>query len=123
MSHMVKAPVEIKNERCLLAAITALGFENLGRKTHKLFSSQTAEGIGVKLPGWNYPAVINPERGEVHYDNYGESWGKQIEMDKLFQRYTFEVANEQAVANGYMVEQTVLPNGDMEVLMTQVASS
>lgn len=123
MSHIVKCKVEMKNEGCLNKAISALGLQNLGNKVHDLWNGQKAQGIGVKLPEWSYPVVINPETGEAKYDNYRGSWGKQVELDKLVQEYSAQVAEEQALMSGYTVEREYAENGDLELNMTAVVSS
>lgn len=124
MSHIVKCKVEMKNVDCLNRAIRHLGLENLGnRKQHQLFGGQKADGIAVKLPGWTYPVVINPESGEAVYDNYGGNWGKQEELDKLVQRYAIETTIDQAIAGGYTYEENRLPNGDVELLMTGLVTT
>ena len=117
MSHVVKAKVEIKNEACLVRAAEFLGLTNLGRDTHKLYNGQKAEGLAFTLPAWDYPVVINTDSGEVSYDNYGEHWGKQIELDKLVQRYSVETLNDQAAIEGYTVGEEELDNGDIELSM------
>lgn len=104
-------------------SITKLGLTNLGEGRHKLFDGSVHSGIAVKLPGWQYPVVIDHVKGEAFYDNYGGSWGKQIELDKLVQRYTIEVAADQAIAGGYTFAENVLANGDVELEMTAVAST
>lgn len=121
MSHIVKANVEMKNERCLVKAAEYLGLENLGKKTHKLYAGQTAEGIGFTLPGWSYPVVVNPENGVAKFDNYNGAWGKQIELDKLVQRYSIEAITEQAELEGYNIEENELENGDVEMVMTSLS--
>ena len=123
MSHIVKSKIEVKNVGCLEKAIEKCGLQNLGNKTHELYGGQRATGIAISLPGWNYPVVINPENGEVKYDNYNGSWGKQQELDKLMQRYSAEVTNEQALMAGFDVQEQQLENGDLELHMTQIAAS
>lgn len=123
MSHIVKSKVEMKNISCLERAIEGLKLENLGRKVHKLYAGQTAEGIGISLPAWNHPVVINPETGIAAYDNFGGSWGKQIELDKLVQRYTLEVTRDEAIAGGYNYEETTCENGDIQLVATQLVSA
>lgn len=122
MSHVVTCKVEMKNRDALNAAIDHLGLENLGQGNHRLYG-RSVDGVGLKLPDWNYPVVINPETGEAFYDNYGGSWGKQLELDKLVQRYSIEVAEAQAMESGYNVETVDQENGDVELIMTQLASS
>jgi len=122
MSHIVKSKIEVSNKPCLLAAVEALGLENLGEGTHTLYGGQKAKGIAVKLPDWSYPAVINVENGEVKYDNYGGSWGKQIELDKLMQEYTLKVGEEQAEQAGMLASRNLLDNGDIELECTLLAT-
>ena len=121
MSHIVKCSVAMTNIGCLEKSITHLGLTSLGRGTHKLFGSR-ATGLGFKLPAWHHPVVVDTEKGEAVYDNYGGNWGKQIELDKLVQRYSAEVAQEQALASGYTYEEQILENGDIEAVMTQLVS-
>ena len=123
MSHVVKCKVEMKDQGCLEKAIAHLGLKNLGTKRHALFNGQVAEGLGVSLPGWHYPVVINHAQGEAVYDNYKEGWGKQIELDKLVQRYAIETALRQAISGGYTYQENVLENGDVELLMTQLVTT
>lgn len=129
MSHTVTTKaIEIRNVPCLEQAIADLrdkGFENLGRKVHKLYGSNREEGIGVKLPGFDYPAVIDPVAGTVKFDTYNGSRanGNEIEVDRLVQRYTYRVQEETAQQNGYTFEEgEVMQNGDVEVTMTQLVS-
>ena len=122
MSHIVTCKVELKNEGCLLKAADKLGLEHLGNKTHDMYGRQKATGHGFKLPNWQYPVVIG-EDGTARYDNYGGSWGKQVELDKLVQEYSAQVAEEQALMSGYTVERNYAENGDLELEMTQLVSS
>jgi hypothetical protein len=122
LSHIVKCKVEMKNTGALTKAIDHLKLNNLGRGSHKLFGGQVADGIAVKLEGWSYPVVINTETGEAKYDNYGGSWGKQVELDKLVQRYAVEVTREQALLSGFSVEEQLQANGNINLVMTEVVS-
>ena len=123
MSHIVTTSIEIKNQGCLEKASQQCGLVNLGVKRHELFNSQHAHGLGIKLADWKYPAVIDLTTGAVKYDNYGGSWGKQIELDKLVQRYTANVAIEQADINGYQYYEETLENGDIKLNMTQLQTA
>jgi len=121
MSHVVKCKVDLKAGSALDDAIKQLGLEDLGQGTFELYGRNKATGRGVKLPDWNYPIVI-ADNGEVKYDNYGGSWGKQVELDKLVQRYSVEAAQEQALLSGYTVNETTLENGDIELECQQLAT-
>ena len=123
MSHIVKCKVEMKDEQCLREAIEHLGLELVANgqvKTHKMYGGQTAHGIAFRLPNWNHPVVVNPETGEAKYDNFNGSWGKQIELDKLVQRYSIKAAEKEAEAQGYTVVENEMENGDIELEMTSL---
>ncbi len=122
MSHITTCAVQMKNVACLNKAIQHCGLRNLGQKTHQLWNNQSADGIGVQLPDWHHPVVINTTDGKAVYDNYNGGWGKQVELDKLVQRYSIETALEQADQNGYTYEEQTLANGDIELQLTQLAS-
>ena len=123
MSHIVKCAVQLSNVPCLERAIDHLGLTSLGHKTHNLFGGATVTGLGFKLPNWSHPVVVDPVKGEASYDNYNEAWGKQIELDKLVQRYCVETTLEQAQMGGYQFVEETLENGDISIQMTQYATS
>lgn len=122
MSHIVKSSLKLVDAKMVEQAAKHNGFEIVGVGTHKLYNNQSATGLGIKLPDWNYPVVIDAE-GTAHYDNYGGSWGKQIELDKLCQRYAIEVANYQAELEGYIVTEQQLENGDVELEIHQLVGN
>lgn len=73
MSHTVTVRIEMKDRAALEAAIARVeGAQLLQGDTHRLYSSNQAHGVGVQLPGWNYPVVLNLETGEAKYDNFGD---------------------------------------------------
>lgn len=119
MSHIVTSTVEMKNEKALNRAIEKRGktiqLQDLGNRVHELYGGQRAEGRGLKLHEWRHPIVVGKD-GKVSYDNYGGSWGKQEELDKLYQIYSaecihlaaeehggFEIHSETALADGTLV--------------------
>ena len=85
MSHTETVKVEMKDKDALTAAVQAIegaSFVKAGNEKyatadargkvgtaeeahgqHAIYSG-TYEGIGVVLPGWNYPVIINPETGK-----------------------------------------------------------
>lgn len=123
MSHTTTCKVNLTNEQCLIKAIENLGLTNIGHKTHRLFDGKTVNGIGVTLPDWRYPVVVDLKSGEAFYDNYNGGWGQQIELDKLVQRYSVETALEQAEIHNYTYEQTTQQNGDIELRLQQTVSA
>src|SRR5262249_1948826 len=63
--------------------------------TAQLYSGE-ATGLLVQLPGWEYPAVIDPGSGVVRYDNYEGAWGEQAHLDRFLQAYAVEKAKLEA---------------------------
>lgn len=101
MSHIVKVKsVEVKDKSALLDAVKMVDGAKLlqdgNNVSHKLYNSHKT-GVGVSLKGWNYPVVFDVEAGEVSYDNYGGSWGKQDELDHLIQEYTLQATENAAI--------------------------
>lgn len=123
MSHIVKTKVEMRNQEVLRRTLQELKLPIKEGNRHKLFGSQTAEGIAFALPGWNHPVVVNTETGIASYDNYNEAWGKQIELDKVAQAYTLNLAEEGAIANGFYCSRIQLENGDVELQMEKLQVS
>jgi pyridoxine 5'-phosphate synthase PdxJ len=126
MSHTVTTKsVRVKNADILEKAVKALqakGIEvslpnDTTHKSVKLYASQHA-GIAVKLDGWNYPVVIDTTKGELYYDNYNGSWGKQEKLDELLQEYVKQEAIDVYASQGFMVDEfntKYLENGDLEL--------
>ncbi len=123
MSHVVKTKVEMRDAAVLRRTLQELKLPIVEGTKHRLFGDQTAEGLAFKLPGWNHPVVVNPETGIASYDNYNEAWGKQVELDKVAQAYTLNLAEEGATANGYYCNRIALENGDVELQMEKLQVS
>lgn len=119
MSHIVTIKTQIRDAAALSAACTRLGLQQPAHGTAELFGS-SATGHIVRLPGWQYPVVINPTTGQIDFDNYNQAWGKQVELDKLLQAYAVEKARIEARRSGHTVSEQYLPNGDIK-LTVQVA--
>jgi hypothetical protein len=119
MSHIVTIKTKINDEAALAAACRRLGLEQPVRGTATLFTSK-AEGLIVKLPGWNYPVVADIATGEFKFDNYNGHWGKPEELDKLLQAYAVEKAKIEARRVGNTVTEQALANGSIK-LTIQVA--
>jgi len=106
MSHTVQVKnIKCTNEAALEIACDRLGLELSAKGRHRMFDGSHAEGRSLKLPNWHQPVVINTETGMCSYDNYGGTWGDQIELDKLMQRYSIEELRLQAQAQGLSVDQ------------------
>ena len=120
MSHIVSIKTKLLDAAAVNAACRRLGLEEPVSGTAELFSAE-ATGLLVKLPGWQYPAVIDTTSGEVKFDNYNERWGKQTELDKLLQMYAVEKARAEARRTGNTVIEQALTDGSIK-LTIQVGS-
>ena len=86
MSHLVSIKTQIRDLAALQAACTRLNLEQPKLGDHTLFGSKQ-EGYGVQLPGWKFLLVCDLASGNVFYDNFNGSWGKQAELDRFQQAY------------------------------------
>ena len=118
MSHIVQIKTEVKDAAAVEAACRRLGLTAPESGHHILFAGQSADGLAVKLPGWQYVAVFNTETGAAHYDNYNGSWGKQEELDKFLQAYAVEKAIYEAQKGGYSVYEETLADGSIKLNLT-----
>ncbi len=74
-----------------------------------------ASGLGIKLPGWNYPVVCDLSTGQVQFDNFNGRWGAQQELDRFLQAYACERALIEARKKGYSVTEQLLQNGSIKL--------
>jgi hypothetical protein len=74
-----------------------------------------AKGLGVQLPGWSYPIVIDTIEGSLRFDNYNGAWGKQSELDKFLQAYAVEKATIEARKHGHSVREESLTDGSIKL--------
>ncbi len=111
MSHTMNIKLEVKDFKCLvLAAGRAGAWCDVMEQNHALCDGVQVSGIGVKLPGWVYPAVFDVKAGVVHYDVYEGAWGNIDELNKLKAYYGLEVAKKAAKRQGYLVQEVVRDN-------------
>lgn len=119
MSHIVQIQTEVRDAGAVEAACGRLGLPQPVDGTHQLFSG-TVTGLGVQLPGWQYPVVCDLGRGELKYDNYGGRWGEQAHLDRFLQRYACERTRIEAHRKGHAVTEQALEDGSIK-LTIQVA--
>lgn len=117
MSHIVQIKTEVKDASAVEAACKRLGLEAPTTGTFQVYAVQRT-GLGVKLPGWDYPVVCNLESGAVDFDNYNGSWGAQAELDKFLQAYAVEKAIFEAQKGGYSVYEEKLDDGSIKLSLT-----
>jgi hypothetical protein len=117
MSHIVNIKTKLTDPGGVSAACRRLKLPEPVSGTTRLFSGQ-ATGLIVRLPGWNYPVVIDTGTGEVQFDNYNGRWGAQAELDKLLQAYTTEKASIEARRAGHSVAEQVLTDGSIKLTIS-----
>ena len=110
MSHIVRIQTKVRDPAAVAAACQRLGLAAPVQGTARLYGGE-ASGLLVQLPGWQYPAVIDPATGEVRYDNFGGRWGEQAQLDRFLQLYAVEKAKLEARKKGYQVSEQALQGG------------
>jgi hypothetical protein len=114
LSHIVQIQTQVRDAEAVRAACKRLGLPPPTSGVFQLFS-QKVEGLGVQLPGWNYPAICRLESGQVKFDNYQGRWGNQQELDRFLQAYAVERARIEARKKGYSVTEQSLANGSIKL--------
>jgi hypothetical protein len=114
MSHVVTLRTKLRDPAALAAACARLNLTAPVQGTARLFSGE-ATGLIVQLPGWTYPAVIDLQTSEVHYDNYQGRWGEQKELDRLLQAYAIELCRQEARKKGYQITESQLQDGSVRL--------
>lgn len=115
MSVLMKVKHAIKSMPAFRVACERLGLRLSEKGTHKVWS-RDAQGYAVKLRGWQYPVVVDDVSGGMIYDNHRGGWGAIEELDALMQAYSVAVLEEDARANGHVLEQSVDPQtGDIVI--------
>ncbi len=117
MSHIVSIKTKLTDRGGVSAACRRLKLPEPLLGTAKLFSGE-ATGLIVKLPGWNYPVVIDSSTGGVQFDNYHGRWGAQSELDKLLQAYAVEKAAIEARRAGNSISEQLLSDGSIKLTIS-----
>lgn len=118
MSHVVSIKAQVKDLNAVKAACARLQLAAPVAGVHRVFVG-SLEGLGVRLPGWSFPVVFNLTTGEAKFDNYGGTWGKQVELDKFMQAYAIEKAKAEARRKGFRVAEASQPDGSIRLTCTQ----
>ena len=117
MSHIVSIKTEVRDPLAVAAACRRLGLPEPAHGTAKLFEGE-ATGLLVRLPGWLYPIVCDAATGQVRFDNYNQSWGRQEHLDKFLQIYAVEKARIEAQKRGHTVVEQALADGSIKLTVT-----
>lgn len=114
MSHIVTIQVKVHDRAAINIACRRLGLSEPIEGTAKLYSGE-ATGLLLQLPGWTYPAVIDPLLGSIKYDNYGGTWGDQGCLDRFLQNYAVAKATQEARRKGLTVTEQALQDGSIKL--------
>lgn len=117
MSHIVTIETKIRDLEALNAAARRMQLPLPQYEQVQLFSSQAA-GHAIRLPDWRYPVVCDTRTGQVIFDNYGGRWGKQEELDLLFQNYAVEKTSLEARKQGHSVQEETLADGSIKLTVS-----
>lgn len=117
MSHTQRRKSGLLDTACIQAACKKINAEYLGHGTAKQYSA-SAEGIRVKLPGYQYPIVIDTVTGDILSDTFAGRWGKPELMDQLAQQYGVEAARAEAVKKKAKFEEFALEDGSIKCRIT-----
>lgn len=114
--HVVRARCRLKRRDAVLAACSVLGLNVVPGEQHNLYSG-TYRGMGVQLPGWQYPLVVDLETRSFQYDTYEGRWGDRKELDRFIQRATAEENKLIGMEAGYnLLSEQVLDDGSIELV-------
>jgi hypothetical protein len=117
VSHIVTIEAEARDPAAVAAACRRLGLPAPVTGTARLFEGE-ASGLLVRLPGWAYPAVIEPATGKIRYDNYGGAWGDAAQLGRFVQAYAVEKAAIEARKKGHPVSERALADGSIRLTVT-----
>jgi hypothetical protein len=120
MSHIVSVQTKFHDPVAVAAACRRLGLAEPVQGTAELFSGR-ASGLIVQLPGWQYPAVIDPLTGVVRYANYGGAWSEQAQLDRFLQAYAVEKVRLEAKKKGYQISEQALQDGSIKLQILESA--
>jgi hypothetical protein len=112
MSHLVVIETRVHDAAALTAACRRLGLAEPAHGNVRFFSGD-ATGLSVKLPGWQYPIVVDTAEGSIKYDNYEGRWGDPADLGQFLQMYAVEKAKLEARKKGYSVTEQTRQDGSI----------
>jgi len=118
MSHIATVEMKIKDMKVLKKVCEQLGLSTKQVKDYVFYDNTKASGLSIQLNNWRYPIVVKDD-GSIVFDNYNGSWGKVEHLQQLQQAYSTEIAKQQLRKQGYMVKETKLANGKVELLVSK----
>lgn len=118
MSHLVTVATKVRDPAAITAACRRLGIAEPVHGTAQLFNG-AATGLLLRLPGWVYPAIIDPLSGSIVYDIFEGAWGDQRHIDRFLQAYAVERAILEARKKGLQYSEQSLEDGSIKLEITE----
>jgi hypothetical protein len=118
LSHIVSIQTKVHDPAAVTAACQRLGLAAPVQGTTQLFSGE-ATGLMVRLPGWEYPVVIDTLTGTVRYDNFNGHWGDQAHLNRFLQAYAVEKTKLEARKRGHTVTEQALQDGSIRLQLVE----
>ena len=116
MSHVVEIKTEVRDEVAVRAACRRLALPQPTVGTFHLFEKEV-QGLGVLLPNWIYPTVVDLASGQVRYDTYNGRWGDVAQLGRFLQGYAVEKATLEARKRGHVVSEQSLADGSIKLVI------
>src|SRR5262249_8653990 len=120
MSHIVSIKTKVHDPAAVAEACRRLQLAEPVQGTADLFSGE-ATGLIVKLPGWEYPAVIDTASGQIQYDNFEGRWGNDEELHRFLQAYAVEKTRLEARKKGLSISEHQLADGSIRLQLREGA--
>lgn len=120
MSHLVTIETKVHDPVAINAACRRLNLPAPVQGTVELYSGN-ATGLIVKLPGWEYPVVIDTQSGTIKFDNYSGAWGNQQDLDRFIQMYSVEKVKLESRKKGFTVNERALQDGSIKLQVIEAA--
>jgi hypothetical protein len=118
LSHIVTIQTKVHDPAAVAAACQRLGLAAPVHGTTQLFSGD-ATGLIVRLPGWEYPTVIDTLTGVVRYDNFNGHWGDPAHLNRFLQSYAVEKTRLEARKRGHTFTEQALQDGSIRLLLAE----
>jgi hypothetical protein len=118
MSHLVTIQTRIHDPAAIAAACRRLNLPTPAEGTARLYSGE-ATGLLLQLPGWRYPAVIDPLTGVVRCDTFEGRWGESKQLDRFLQAYAVEKCRIEAHRKGLQVSEQTLQDGSIRLSLSE----
>jgi hypothetical protein len=110
---------QVKNREQLERVLTDMGVAYEHLSSYTMFDGETVNDALVFRPNnWSHDVAV-PKSGNLRYDNYEGKWGDEAELDKILQAYSVAELKYQSELEGYIITETRLDNGDIELVAEQ----